>query len=136
MDKHVWKIIALTLATILVSLSLIVGQTLKATAGDPSERLVAQITSVSQLEDVKQSDYYYEALRSLTETYGCFSANPDGTFRKDRPIVRAELVGSVQSCLDTMSESSAADREGTALQLKDVRRRLDAISAAVKQVQR
>ncbi|MBW4690616.1 MAG: S-layer homology domain-containing protein [Lyngbya sp. HA4199-MV5] len=136
MDKRVWKMIALTLATILVSLSLIVGQALKAAAVDPPERLVTQITSASQFEDIKESDYYFDAARSLIEQYGCFAGYPDRSLRPNRPIVRVELVALVQSCLDVVDGLAASVRPADADGLNRVRRRLDAISAAVKKVQR
>lgn len=136
MDKRIWRAIALALATILVSLSLIVGQTLKASAVDSSERLVAQVTSISQLSDVEESDYYFQAAQSLIELYACFLGYPDKSLRPNRPIVRAELVALVQSCVDVVDGLAADGRPADAGDLNKVRRRLDAISAAVKKVQR
>ena len=44
---------------------------------------LAQINSVSSLSDV-QTDWAYEALRSLVERYGCIVGYPDQTYRGNR----------------------------------------------------
>jgi hypothetical protein len=136
MNKRIWKTIALTLATILVSLSLIVVQALKATAGEPPERLVAQVTSITQLPDIDKSAYYFNALQDLVERWGCIVGYPDKTFRPNRPIVRAELISLVRACIDRTEELTVFAKPAEVGDLNQVRRRLDAISAAIKKVQR
>ncbi len=39
------------------------------------------VTSVSQLSDVKPTDWAFTALQSLVERYGCIAGYPDSTFR-------------------------------------------------------
>lgn len=138
MEKRVWKMIALMLATTLAALVLIVGQTLTATASAPSESIVAQVTSVSQFSDVAQTDYYFQPLQSLAERYGCVAAYQDASFRSERPVVRAELVGMLNACLDRLNELVAGSTVDLVKSdsLDPIRRNLDEISAAIKQVRR
>ena len=39
-----------------------------------------QVTSVTQLSDVKPTDWAYQALSSLVERYGCVAGYANGTF--------------------------------------------------------
>ncbi len=39
------------------------------------------ITQVQQLKDLSPDDWSYEAIRSLTERYGCIDGFSDGTFQ-------------------------------------------------------
>ncbi|WP_445244731.1 S-layer homology domain-containing protein, partial [Microcoleus sp. OTE_8_concoct_300] len=48
----------------------------------------AQVTSVSQLSDVRPTDWAFGALQSLVERYGCIAGYPDGTFRGNRAMTR------------------------------------------------
>lgn len=43
-----------------------------------------QVTSVSQLTDVKPTDWAFQALQSLVERYGCIVGYPDKTYRGNR----------------------------------------------------
>jgi S-layer homology domain len=49
-----------------------------------SEESTEQVTSVSQLSDVKPTDWAFQALQSLVERYGCIAGYPDSTFRGNR----------------------------------------------------
>ncbi|MGF1600433.1 MAG: hypothetical protein ACFCU8_00200, partial [Thermosynechococcaceae cyanobacterium] len=40
---------------------------------------MGQVTSVSQLSDVRPTDWAFQALQSLVERYGCIAGYPDGT---------------------------------------------------------
>lgn len=64
---------------------------------------LAQITSVSQLSDVMPSDWAFQALRNLVETYGCIQGYPDGTFKGNRSLTRYEFAAGLNSCLDVMA---------------------------------
>ncbi|MFM7371565.1 MAG: hypothetical protein ACKO2Z_28005, partial [Sphaerospermopsis kisseleviana] len=63
MSKTQWKALALSLAAILTTIILVITTTATTT--------FAQVTSVSQFRDVNPTDYYFQALQSLTERYGC-----------------------------------------------------------------
>jgi hypothetical protein len=69
-------------------------ESLSATEDDPME----QVTNVSQLSDVRPSDWAYEALRSLVERYGCIAGYPDGSFRGNRAMSRFEFAAGLNSC--------------------------------------
>jgi len=45
-----------------------------------------QVTSVSQLSDVRPTDWAFQALQSLVERYGCIAGYPDGTYRGNRAL--------------------------------------------------
>ncbi|MBD2126698.1 iron uptake porin [Microcoleus sp. ZQ-A2] len=71
---------------------------------DPLEEVEAdvsmdQVTNVTQLSDVRPTDWAYEALRSLVERYGCIAGYPDGTFRGNRAMTRYEFAAGLNACL-------------------------------------
>ena len=67
------------------------------------EYSVAQGASIRDFSDVYPTDWAYQALAELVETYGCVSGYPDGTFRGDQPITRYEMAAILNSCLEAMS---------------------------------
>jgi len=67
------------------------------------EYSVAQGASIRDFSDVYPTDWAYQALAELVETYGCVSGYPDGTFRGDQPITRYEMAAILSACLDSMS---------------------------------
>ncbi|NJM28111.1 MAG: iron uptake porin [Pseudanabaena sp. RU_4_16] len=89
------------------------------TAPDPSNDTVNQVsqmvseennavaqnvTSVSQLSDVKPTDWAFTALQSLVERYGCIAGYPDRTFRGQRSLSRFEFAAGLNACLDKINE--------------------------------
>jgi hypothetical protein len=69
---------------------------------------MAQVTSVSQLTDVKPTDWAFQALQSLVERYGCIVGYPDRTFRGSRSLSRFEFAAGLNACLDRVNELIAA----------------------------
>ncbi|MEG4226364.1 iron uptake porin [Microcoleus sp. N9_B2] len=69
-----------------------------------SEDAVGQVTSVSQLSDVRPTDWAFQALQSLVERYGCIAGYPDGTFRGNRAMTRYEFAAGLNACLDKVTE--------------------------------
>jgi hypothetical protein len=67
-----------------------------------------QVTSVSQLTDVKPTDWAFQALQSLVERYGCIVGYPDKTYRGNRALSRYEFAAGVNACLDRVNELLAA----------------------------
>jgi Carbohydrate-selective porin, OprB family/S-layer homology domain len=66
---------------------------------------VAQnVTSVSQLSDVKPTDWAFTALQSLVERYGCIAGYPDKTYRGQRAMTRYEFAAGLNACLDKINE--------------------------------
>lgn len=69
---------------------------------------MAQVTSVSQLSDVKPTDWAFQALQSLVERYGCIVGYPDKTYRGNRAITRYEFAAGLNACMDRVNELIAA----------------------------
>jgi Carbohydrate-selective porin, OprB family/S-layer homology domain len=81
-----------------------VAQLANANADDPMD----QVTSVSQLSDVKPTDWAFQALQSLVERYGCIVGYPDKTYRGNRALTRYEFAAGLNACLDKIQELIAA----------------------------
>ena len=67
------------------------------------EYSIAQGATIRDFSDVYPTDWAYQALAELIDTYGCVSGYPDGTFRGQQPITRFEMAAVLSSCLDSMS---------------------------------
>ncbi|MBD2178859.1 carbohydrate porin [Pseudanabaena sp. FACHB-1998] len=72
------------------------------------DQQAAQLTSVSQLSDVKATDWTFTALQSLVERYGCIAGYPDRTYRGQQAITRYEFASGLSSCLDKINEIVSA----------------------------
>ncbi|MBW4540453.1 MAG: iron uptake porin [Myxacorys chilensis ATA2-1-KO14] len=104
-----------------------------------------QVTSVSQLSDVRPTDWAFQALQSLVERYGCIAGYPDRTYRGNRALTRYEFAAGLNACLDRVNEliaASTADlvkkedlatlqklQEEFAAELATLRGRVDALEA-------
>jgi len=107
MSKLLWKALAVAPVTAGLAFS---GAAMAATTVDSLEQAsakapvqLAQITSVSQLSDVQPSDWAFQALRNLVETYGCIQGYPDSTFKGSRSLTRYEFAAGLNACLDVMA---------------------------------
>ena len=67
-----------------------------------------QVTSVSQLSDVRPTDWAFQALQSLVERYGCIVGYPDKTYRGNQSLTRYEFAAGLNACLDRVNELIAA----------------------------
>lgn len=119
--------------------------------GDLSESQ-GQVTSVSQLSDVRPTDWAFQALQSLVERYGCIVGYPDLTFRGNRALSRYEFAAGVNACMDRISElisAATADlvrkedfavlqrlQEEFAAELATLRGRIDALDARTASLER
>ncbi|NJP12426.1 MAG: iron uptake porin [Leptolyngbyaceae cyanobacterium RU_5_1] len=74
----------------------------------PETEGLSQVTSVSQLSDVRPTDWAFQALQSLVERYGCIVGYPDKTYRGDRALTRYEFAAGLNACLDKIQELIAA----------------------------
>jgi len=115
--------------------------------GDPME----QVTSVSQLRDVRPTDWAFQALQSLVERYGCIAGYPDGTYRSNRALTRFEFAAGLNACLDRINELIAAATASTitradlailqrlqeefAAELATLRGRVDALEARTAELE-
>jgi Carbohydrate-selective porin, OprB family/S-layer homology domain len=104
-----------------------------------------QVTSVSQLTDVRPTDWAFQALQSLVERYGCIAGYPDRTFQGNRALTRFEFAAGLNACLDRVNElirASTSDlvskedviairklQEEYAAELAALRGRVDALEA-------
>ncbi|MEO1404349.1 MAG: iron uptake porin, partial [Cyanobacteria bacterium J06635_1] len=105
---------------------------------------LAQVTSVSELDDVRPTDWAYTALARLVEEYGCIEGYPDRTFRGNRAMSRYEFAAGLNACLDviTFTPGYTEDleiiqrlQEEFAVELAEVRDRLDPLEADVAELQ-
>jgi hypothetical protein len=106
---------------------------------------MGQVNNVSQLRDVKPTDWAYESLRSLVERYGCIAGYPDSTFRGNRSLTRYEFAAGLNACLrqiekliasgtgDFVSQYDFAKlrklQEDFAIELTNLRGKVDALEA-------
>ena len=67
------------------------------------EYSIAQSATIRDFSDVYPTDWAYQALAKLIDTYGCVSGFPDGTFRGNQPMTRFEMAAVLNSCLDSIS---------------------------------
>ena len=112
---------------------------------------IEQVTSVSQLSDVRPTDWAFGALQSLVERYGCIAGYPDGTYRGNRALTRYEFAAGLNACLDQVTKqigSSTANfvtkedlailqrlQEEFAAELATLRGRVDALSARTSELE-
>jgi hypothetical protein len=75
---------------------------------NPASTMTGQVTSVSQLSDVRPTDWAFQALQSLVERYGCIAGYPDRTYRGNRALTRYEFAAGLNACLDRVNELIAA----------------------------
>ncbi|MBD2186751.1 carbohydrate porin [Pseudanabaena sp. FACHB-723] len=112
---------------------------------------VSQVTSVSQLSDVRPTDWAFTALQSLVERYGCIAGYPDGTFKGGKALARYEFAAGLNACLDKINEiisAGLADKvsqedlatlqklqEEFAAELATLRGRVDSLDAKTAQLE-
>ena len=68
---------------------------------------VAQVTSISQLEDVKTSDKYYKALQSLVERWGIIGkeeATQGNKYFGNKPLTRKSFVVVMKAALNRLND--------------------------------
>lgn len=69
---------------------------------------MGQVTSVSQLLDVRPTDWAFQALQLLVERYGCIAGYPERIYRGNRVLTRYEFAAGLNACLDRINELIAA----------------------------
>lgn len=110
-----------------------------------SDTALDQVTSVSQLSDVRPTDWAFQALQSLVERYGCIAGYPNQTFRGNRALTRYEFAAGLNACLNRVNELIATAttdlvkkedlvtlqklQSAFAIELATVRGRVDALEA-------
>ncbi|BAZ37031.1 hypothetical protein NIES4101_29520 [Calothrix sp. NIES-4101] len=110
-----------------------------------------QVTSVSQLSDVKPTDWAFQALQSLVERYGVIAGYADSTFKGNRAMTRYEFAAGLNAALERLNEliaSSTADlvkredldtlkklQEEFAAELTTLRGRVDLLEARTAKIE-
>ncbi len=110
--------------------------------------VTAQVTSVSEFTDVFPTDWAFQALQNLVETYGCIEGYPDSTYRGQRSLTRFEFAAGLNSCLNVLTqvitESSLNPEELATIQrlqeefraeLATLEERVDVLEADVAELQ-
>jgi hypothetical protein len=111
-----------------------------------------QVTSVSQLSDVRPTDWAFQALQSLVERYGCIVGYPDRTYRGNQALSRYEFAAGLNACLDRVNELIAAGtadlvkkedlvilqrlQEEFAAEISTLRGRVDALEARTATIEK
>jgi Carbohydrate-selective porin, OprB family/S-layer homology domain len=126
MPKYIWNVVkigSIFLSTILVLASSTLASEIPATRITPNDvvavpdystvsleetNTLVQVNSVSQLSDVKPTDWAFGALQSLIERYGCIVGYPDSSYQGDRTLSRYELAAALQTCLNQVNKLIAA----------------------------
>ncbi len=88
--------------------SIVFGVSFWSVANAAEIETVEQVTSVSQLSDVRPTDWAFQALQSLVERYGCIAGYPDRTYRGNRALTRYEFAAGLNACLNRVNELIAA----------------------------
>ena len=97
-----------------------------------------QVTSVSQLSDVKPTDWAYQALTNLVERYGCVAGYPNGTYGGGQAMTRYEAAALLNACLDRVTEVTDELKRlqaEFAQELAVLRGRVDAAEARIGQLE-
>jgi hypothetical protein len=111
----------------------------------PKQEVAQSVTSVSELSDVRPTDWAFTALQSLIERYSISLGYPDRTFRGKQALSRYEFASTLNTALDKVNEiisSGLADKVGKedlatlqklqeefAAELATIRGRVDALDA-------
>jgi hypothetical protein len=69
---------------------------------------LANITSVSQLSDIKSTDWAFSALQSLIERYGAIVGDTNGKFRGNQVLTRYEFAASLNTVLNKINQIISA----------------------------
>lgn len=96
------------------------------------------VTSIQQIPDVSQKDYYYEALSSIIERYGVDVTFQDRTFKGNQPLTRGDFIVYLNDALvqvERLMSTSHADVGNVSIlinELVDERRSLDTELTQIK----
>ncbi|MHC5859603.1 iron uptake porin [Nostoc sp.] len=73
-----------------------------------SNPAMEQVNSVSQLSDIKPTDWAFQALQSLVERYGVIAGYPNQTFQGNRAMTRYEFAAGLNAALARINELVSA----------------------------
>jgi hypothetical protein len=116
----------------------------KADAVATQAAAAGQVTSISQLSDVKPTDWAFQALQSLVERYGCIVGYPNKTYQGNKALSRYEFAAGLNACIDKVTEYAASKEDLETLkrlmqefqaELATLKGRVDALDAKVAELQ-
>lgn len=95
-----------------------------------------QVTSVSELTDIRPSDWAYQAVKSLIERYGVLQGYPDRTFRGNRSLTRYEFAAVLSDVIGRIEEQLIAGTAGNTISedVQTIRRLIAAYGGALSQL--
>ena len=97
-----------------------------------------QVQSIDSFLDVQPTDWAYQALKNLVETYGCVAGYPNGTFVGSRSITRYEAAAILNACLDVVTTVTDELRRliyEFELELALIKGRVDGLEAKVGELE-
>jgi hypothetical protein len=77
------------------------------------DRLLTQVTSISQFTDVSFDNWAFEALQNLVEKEGCVVGYPDRTYRGDRAMTRNEFAAGMNACMQALERRLSQTEQPT-----------------------
>ncbi|AFZ12611.1 cyanobacterial porin [Crinalium epipsammum PCC 9333] len=78
------------------------------------------VTNVSELSDVRPTDWAYEALRNLAERYKCLQRYPDGAYRGSRALSRYEFAAGLNACFQQLESLIARPNTTNGISNNDI----------------
>jgi Carbohydrate-selective porin, OprB family/S-layer homology domain len=118
MQKLNMKSLHIGIFALLLPLLVIVNNSNKAQAQDTNNNnfvtqindpLGSEINLVTELSDVKPTDWAYEALTNLVERYKCNLGYADNSYRGNQAITRYEFAAALNSCLESITKMMATN---------------------------
>lgn len=96
--------VVLSASVFVATAALLVGSMLPAQARE----IDTTITSVSQLTDVSENHWAYEALKELVNKYDVIEGYPNNTFQGNKPPTRYEMAAALRDLIRLIGEDMAA----------------------------
>ena len=97
-----------------------------------------QVTRISQVSNLRPTDWAYQALGNLVERYGCVAGYPNSTFKGGQAMTRYEAAALLNACLDRVTEVTDALRRLMAefeQELAVLKGRVDGLEAKVGELE-
>ncbi len=92
---------------------------------------MAQVNSVAQLQDVRPSDWAFQALQALVERYGVIKGFPDGSFRGNQPLTRYEFAATLRAVIAAIDQRLDLGQEVERQDIATIQRLVAASGQAV-----
>jgi hypothetical protein len=100
---------SLLLITLLLASTPVKAQSMSRERKIGNSSTLATITNVSQLSDIKTTDWAFQALQFLIKKYGLFSGYGDRTFRGTRALTRNEFAVVLDAAINALEDNPSLD---------------------------